>query len=72
VRGGLAFGPGRHSELHNRVHVWIGAAGHLANDPAFYINHCNVDRIWEAWIVKHGRNYLSSGTESGAPVGHTA
>lgn len=45
---------------------------HLANDPAFYINHCNVDRIWEAWIVNHGRNYLSSGTESGAPVGHTA
>jgi tyrosinase len=28
------------------------------NDPVFYINHCNVDRIWEAWLTKHGRSYL--------------
>jgi tyrosinase len=38
--------------LHNRVHVWI--AGDMApasspNDPVFYLNHCNVDRIWEGW-----------------------
>jgi len=28
------------------------------NDPVFYINHCNVDRIWEAWLTKHARSYL--------------
>lgn len=24
------------------------------NDPAFYLNHCNVDRIWAAWQQIHG------------------
>jgi tyrosinase len=55
------------------VHVWIGGdmgPGTSPNDPAFYLNHCNVDRIWEAWMVKHGRNYLPSDTEPEAPVGH--
>jgi tyrosinase len=38
--------------LHNMVHVWIdGDMGPASspNDPAFYLNHCNVDRIWAAW-----------------------
>lgn len=37
--------------LHNRVHVWIGGdmlPSSSPNDPAFYLNHCNVDRIWAA------------------------
>jgi len=47
--------------LHNRVHVWVGGdmlPSSSPNDPVFYINHCNVDRIWEAWLTKHGRSYL--------------
>lgn len=46
--------------LHNRVHVWIGGDMGPAtspNDPVFYLNHCNVDRIWEAWLVERGRIY---------------
>ncbi|MQA12970.1 MAG: tyrosinase family protein [Pseudonocardiaceae bacterium] len=46
--------------LHNRVHVWIGGDMGPAtspNDPVFYLNHCNVDRIWEAWMVDRGRSY---------------
>ena len=27
------------------------------NDPVFYLNHCNVDRLWEAWLTQHGRSY---------------
>ncbi|MDH3650086.1 MAG: tyrosinase family protein [Saprospiraceae bacterium] len=48
-------------QLHNRVHVWVGGdmgPGTSPNDPVFYLNHCNVDRIWEAWMVANGRNYL--------------
>src|SRR5207244_1317564 len=44
--------------LHNRMHVWIGgdmAPSTSPNDPVFYLNHCNVDRIWEAWMTRHGR-----------------
>ena len=42
--------------LHNRVHVFIGgdmSPSTSPNDPVFYLNHCNVDRIWEAWMHQH-------------------
>ena len=54
-------------QLHNRVHVWIGGdmgPGSSPNDPAFFLNHCNVDRIWEAWMATNGRVY-----EPGAGIG---
>ncbi|MDQ3850167.1 MAG: tyrosinase family protein [Actinomycetota bacterium] len=38
--------------LHNRVHVWVGGdmlPSSSPNDPVFYLNHCNVDRIWAAF-----------------------
>lgn len=47
-------------ELHNRVHVWVGGdmlPSSSPNDPVFYLNHCNEDRIWEAWMVARGRTY---------------
>lgn len=47
--------------LHNRVHVWVGgdmSPASSPNDPVFFLNHCNVDRIWEAWMQQHGRVYL--------------
>ena len=43
--------------LHNRVHVWVGGDMGPAtspNDPVFFLNHCNVDRIWEDWRQRHG------------------
>jgi len=45
--------------LHNMVHNWVGGAlGDMAlptspNDPAFFLHHCNVDRIWAAWQAKY-------------------
>jgi tyrosinase len=59
--------------LHNRVHEWVGGdmrPSSSPNDPVFYLNHCNVDRVWEAWMQRHGRTYLPG---SGAPsslLGH--
>jgi tyrosinase len=40
------------TRLHNQIHVWI--YGHMSlntspNDPLFFLNHCNVDRIWAEW-----------------------
>jgi tyrosinase len=46
--------------LHNLVHIWIGGdmgPSTSPNDPVFFLNHCNVDRIWEAWMQSRGRNY---------------
>jgi tyrosinase len=39
-------------QLHNRVHVWVGGSMLIntsPNDPVFFVNHCNVDRIWALW-----------------------
>jgi tyrosinase len=60
------------NDLHNRVHIWVGGdmlPATSPNDPIFYLNHCNVDRIWEAWMVANGRNYLPKNTTAGAPAG---
>ncbi len=42
--------------LHNRVHVWVGGdmlPSSSPNDPVFYLNHCNVDRLWASWQARH-------------------
>ena len=67
VLEGWADGP----RLHNRVHVWVGGdmtPGSSPNDPAFFLNHCNVDRIWEEWMTRRGRNYLPRRNQG--PQGH--
>ncbi|HEX8803210.1 MAG TPA: tyrosinase family protein [Acidimicrobiales bacterium] len=59
--------------MHNRVHVWVGgemAPGSSPNDPVFWLNHCNVDRLWEAWMGRHGRTYLPAADEG--PEGQRA
>ena len=43
--------------------------GSSPNDPAFFLNHCNVDRIWERWMQIHGREY-APGPGDGGPLGH--
>jgi tyrosinase len=69
VEGWRPNGP----RLHNRVHVWVGgdmAPATSPNDPVFYLNHCNVDRIWEAWMVRHGRTYAPPTTAPAELAGH--
>ena len=58
--------------LHNQVHVWIGgdmSPSSSPNDPVFYLNHCNVDRIWAGWQQQH-RAYLPDQTEPAALFRH--
>ena len=59
--------------MHNQVHVWIGgdmSPASSPNDPVFFLNHCNEDRIWEAWMGKHGRVYVPDQSESDDLKGH--
>jgi tyrosinase len=59
--------------LHNRVHVWVGGdmlPSSSPNDPVFYLNHCNEDRMWEAWMTRHGRTYVPSQTAPSSLQGH--
>lgn len=64
-----AGGPG----LHNRVHVFIGgdmSPSTSPNDPVFYLNHCNVDRIWEGWLSRNGLVYLPNMSAGTFLTGH--
>jgi tyrosinase len=59
--------------LHNRVHVWVGGdmlPSSSPNDPVFYLNHCNEDRMWEAWMTRHGRTYVPLQTAPASLRGH--
>jgi tyrosinase len=59
--------------LHNQVHRWVNgdmAPAHSPNGPVFFLHHCNVDRIWEGWMRRHGRVYLPDMTESDTLKGH--
>jgi tyrosinase len=57
--------------LHNLVHRWVGGdmlAGTSPNDPVFWLNHANVDRLWWRWQQQYGINTYQP--VSGGPVGH--
>ena len=59
--------------LHNRVHAWVGGdmlVSTSPNDPVFYLNHCNVDRIWAAWQTRPGTTYLPDQSAPVALQGH--
>ena len=59
-------------QMHNRVHVWVGGdmgPGSSPNDPVFYLNHCNIDRLWEAWLIQRGRTYLPGPADDQGPTG---
>lgn len=62
------------SKLHNAIHVWVEGDmffGTSPNDPVFYLNHCNVDRIWSAWIKKYNNpQYLPGDNASDDVRGH--
>lgn len=59
------------SQLHNRVHIWVGGdmgPGTSPNDPVFFLHHCNVDRLWARWQYAHpNAPYLPAGD---GPTGH--
>jgi tyrosinase len=59
--------------MHNHVHNWVGGdmgPASSPNDPVFYLNHCNVDRVWEAWMTGHGRVYEPGPMEDSELAGH--
>lgn len=43
---------------HGAVHVLIGgrmsSVPTAANDPIFWLHHCNIDRVWDAWLNSGG------------------
>lgn len=69
----ISIGGAPAPQLHNRVHVWVGgdmSPGTSPNDPVFYLNHCNVDRIWQSWLGQRGLAYHPVDGDPDAPDGH--
>lgn len=48
-------------DVHNLGHVWVGGSmlpPTSPNDPVFFMHHCNIDRLWALWQLRHpGQNY---------------
>jgi tyrosinase len=43
------------SQLHNRVHLWVGGSMTpmtSPDDPVFFLHHCFIDKIWADWQAK--------------------
>jgi tyrosinase len=65
------IGPG--PAMHNRVHVWVGGSMlpmSSPNDPIFFLNHCNVDRLWASWQALHPGEDQFPPRNGQAPIGH--
>jgi tyrosinase len=65
------------SQLHNRVHLWVG--GNMApmtspNDPVFFLHHCFVDKVWADWqalqTVRNPDGAPHYAPERDGPAGH--
>jgi tyrosinase len=50
------------ARLHGAVHVYTGDSTNMgtvptaAEDPVFWLHHCNIDRIWAGWNKAGGMN----------------
>lgn len=48
--------------LHGSIHVLVGNTLNMgtipwsANDPIFWLHHCNIDRLWASWNNGGGKN----------------
>jgi len=55
-------------QFHNSVHVYVGGdMGVITTapkDPAFYLHHANIDRLWDLWSSTH------AGEPSAAVIGN--
>jgi tyrosinase len=57
--------------LHNLVHNWVGGdmmPRTSPNDPVFFLNHCNVDRLWASWQERNPTAPYDP--PFGGPAGH--
>src|SRR4051794_2912929 len=60
---------------HNTVHRLIGGNdGYMADprlaglDPLFWLHHCNIDRMWEAWMSTPGKAMTRDGLWRDGPA----
>ncbi len=58
------------SQLHNRVHLWVGGSMTpmtSPNDPIFFLHHCFIDKLWADWQKQQDKDWKESGYPGTAP-----
>ena len=58
------------SQLHNRVHLWVGGSMvpmTSPNDPVFFLHHCFVDKLWADWQAQTDEIWREEGYPGTAP-----
>jgi tyrosinase len=43
-----------HSAIHGGIGGWMGSVPTAAQDPIFWLHHCNIDRLWNRWLAGGG------------------
>ena len=43
-----------HSAVHGGIGGWMGSVPTAAQDPIFWLHHCNIDRLWNRWLAAGG------------------
>jgi tyrosinase len=43
-----------HAAVHVSILGWMGSVPTAAQDPIFWLHHCNIDRLWNLWLAQGG------------------
>lgn len=43
-----------HAAVHVSIGSWMGSISTAAQDPIFWLHHCNIDRLWNLWLAAGG------------------
>lgn len=43
-----------HGAVHVDIGGWMGSVPTAAQDPIFFLHHCNIDRLWNLWLAQGG------------------
>lgn len=62
---------------HNILHVMVGSIGgfmsdpdYAALDPLFWLHHCNIDRLWAAWLTQSENTQENAADWRDGPTPH--
>lgn len=64
--GDLELNP--HNSVHGLVGGFMGNALYAGLDPLFWLHHCNIDRMWEAWMSAPGKTMVRDPRWLSGPV----
>lgn len=56
MTGDLESNP--HNTVHGMIGGFMGNARYAGLDPLFWLHHCNIDRLWEAWMRTPGKTMV--------------